>query len=345
MKSKTLLFILFCVSYLALLANAFTFAPALKTVSPAFYLYLSWAGLGLALGVPWALACRNKTLGRRLNLLILSSLALLQAGLAFVVAYFVFQTGLKGALTYPAGALIGVLSFWLISLDTAPRLGAVLLSGILAASFAISLRMQGIPGGLSFGLAYLNLFGLGYVLLRQNAQTTKQNALWQKSALWLTLLIVGRATLQQYLAQSGYLNSGVVITHSYTYIALFAGIFLPTLFWVAREEKLLPSYALVILLGVVFPLILGAYLHVRPTAGFLLGLITASFLLGLLAKEFMSLLIFAYAAIATVWFGLPLFKLLNNLSRLMRLEILGGVFVLSLLFYLLANRSQSRPQT
>lgn len=340
-KQQSFMLILFFFSYLALLANAFTFAPALKTVSPGFYLYLAWAGIGLVLGLPWAWALRGKTFSGKSAWMSFLGLACLQGGLAFVIAYFFFQTGLKGALAYPAGALMGFFCFLLLSCGASARLNGLLLAGLLAAGFAISLRLQGIPGGLSFGLAFLNLFGLGSVLL---GESVEQKSLWQQSALWLALLVVGRATIQQYLVESGYLNLGVVITHPYTYAALFAGLFLPALFWVAREEKLLPSYALVILLGILFPLVLGTYLHVRPTAGFLLGLVSATFLLGMLVKESLSLLVFAYAAMATVWFGLPLFKLLNNLSRLVRLEVLGGVFVLSLLGYWLAEKFRRHEQ-
>ena len=53
---------------------------------------------------------------------------------------------------------------------------------------------------------------------------------WQSPAFCFPLLAVARAAIQYYLLESNYASLGVVITHPYTFVALFAGIFLPGIY-------------------------------------------------------------------------------------------------------------------
>ncbi|MDX1386193.1 MAG: hypothetical protein R3257_01290 [bacterium] len=324
MKTKLAYFLW---SYLAVLGTALYFAKALDATYPGSYQVVSLTGMGLLLGLAFSRILKNFT-----GILLFN---LLQGALAFVLSYFLFRMGWKASLAYPAGAVVAMGIAWVIGLGYSSRLTGLLLSAFLAAGFAIALRLQGVPGGLFFALALLN--GYWLALASQESSEEKQS-LWIRALFFGSLLAVGRAAIQFYLVKSNYANLGVVITHPYTYLALYAGIFVPLLAWVLRKEELLHPVVTVILLGVVFPLILGVYIHVRPMAGFLLGLVTAAFLLGLMVPKTLTHALISYLSLATVIFGLPLFKALNNLSRWIRLEILGGLLILGMIFLILAQK-------
>ena len=133
----------------------------------------------------------------------------------------------------------------------------------------------------------------------------------------------------------------MVITHPYTYLALFTGLFLPALGWATQKEKSLNPYLTLVLLGVALPLVLGIFIHVRPMAGFLLGMVTSSFLFGILFAETFFLGLLSYLSMAAVVWGLPLFKSLSNISRWVRLEILAGIFLVAIIIVLLKKKSAS----
>lgn len=318
-------------SYLAVLGTAVYFARALDATYPGIYLVLSLTGLGLLLGLAFSRLLKNFT-G-------IISFNLLQGALAFVLSYFLFRVGWKGSLAYPTGALVGIGLAWVLRLHYSPRLTGLLLSGFLASGFAVSLRLLEVPGGLFFALALLNSYWLG---LAGHESSPDDQSLWIRALFFGSLLAVGRAAIQFYLVKSNYANLGVVITHPYTYLALYAGIFIPLLGWVLQKENLLHPIWGVVLLGLVLPFILGIYIHVRPMAGFLLGLVTASFLIGLMVPKTLSYALISYFSLGTVVLALPLFKSLANLSRWIRLEILGGLFILGLLFLTLASKFRQR---
>jgi hypothetical protein len=155
-------------------------------------------------------------------------------------------------------------------------------------------------------------------------------------------LVAGRAAIQYYLWTSGYAELGVVVTHPYTFLALFAGLFLPLLYPALEGEELFPNTVLLVLAGVVAPLALGVFIHVRPMAAYLFGIVASVFAAGILLKSPFRVAVLGYLSLAAGCAGLPLFRQLSNLSRTVRLEILGGIFLLSVIFYLI--RAQKNPR-
>ena len=311
-------------SYLVTLGVALYFSKALGTVHPPIYLVLALAGLGLLLGLALLAAMKNK-----MGFVVFQ---VLQGGLAFLLAFYFFKTGWMAALAYPAGAVLGLIILWILAGNFSNTVSGVLLAGALAGGLAISLRLGEVPGGLFFALALLNGYFLGMSCFPDHQGARD---IFPKALFFASVLAVGRGAIQYYLLTSNYAHLGVVITHPYTYLALCAGFFVPALAWATHQEKLLPDWLSVVLLGIALPLLLGVFIHVRPMAGFLLGLVTSSFLFGLMFRNSLLQGLIAYLAMAGVVWGYPLFLKVSNLSRWIRLEILGGIFLLALILFFL----------
>lgn len=328
------LHLLFIWGYVLVLGAALYFAKAMPGVHSPLYLVLLLAGAGFLLGILFL-----PLMGRGGLLFFLFQI--LQGAVAFAFAKFLFGQPLQESLAYPAGAVMACFIFWMLRSGTGSNFGILILGAFLAGGVALTLRLGGVPGALVYGLALLNGFYPGHKALATN--TTAQH-LWVRAIFLTALLAVGRAAIQYYLVQSNYANLGVVITHPYTYVALVAGLVLPFLAVTCTREKILAPAFWLPLLGVLLPLALGVFFHVRPMAGFLLGLVTAAFLAGLLYEEWVSLGLLQTLAMFAVVFALPLFKHTGDLSRVLRLEILGGILILAALFWVLRSKA-SRVQS
>jgi hypothetical protein len=313
------------------LGAALYFAKAMPTIHPAVYLVLLFTEVGFVLG----LALRPMmTRGMHMFLLF----QVLQGGLAFVFAKFLFGLPLQESLAYPAGALMAYIALWMVRDRTVSNFQTLILGAFLAGGLALALRLGGIPGGLAYGLAVLNSYFPGTKIL---SDATEAQGLWKRALFLTALLAVGRAAIQYYLVQSNYAHLGIVITHPYSYVALVAGLVLPFLAVSCGREKILSPALWVPWLGILLPLALGIFLHARPMAGFLLGLVTAVFLAGLLYEEIIPLGLLHNLCIGSAVLALPLFRKFSDLSRVIRLEILAGLLVLAVLIYLGVQRSRS----
>jgi hypothetical protein len=314
-----------------LLGAALYFAKAMPTIRPAVILVLLFAEVGVVLG----LAMRPlMTRGMFMFLLF----QVLQGGLAFVFAKFLFGLPLQESLAYPGGALMACIALWMVRDRPVSNFQTLILGAFLAGGLALALRLGGIPGGLAYGLAVLNSYYPGNKIL---SGATEAQGLWKRALFLTALLAVGRAALQYYLVQSNYANLGVVITHPYTYIALVSGLVLPFLAVSCSREKILSPVLWIPVLGILLPLALGIFFHARPMAGFLLGLVTATFITGLLYEELIPLGLLHNLAIGTAVLALPLFRKFSDLSRVVRLEILAGMLVVAVLIYLITQRSKA----
>lgn len=319
---------LFILTYLLLAGIECYFIRSVKILySP--YLFLGiLLSLGLVLNFVFLMLFKDS----KSVLLSFSLYQLVQASLAFLLAFFLFHLSWKQSLVYSAGAILALLSFALIRLDFS--LKNILITLFLAAGFTLALRLSGVSGGLLFALAVLNGFYLGSRLL--SVDSIQQN-LWENLALFTGVLALGRACIQYYLVTTGYDNLGVVITHPYTFVALFAGVFVPLVYHLILKDRLLGLITSFLILGIFFPWILGVFVHVRPFAGYLLGYVVSVFMVGLLFSGPRSLVLLSYFNFASGVFGLTLFALLSNLSRGIRLGILAGLFILTTLIYVIQS--------
>ncbi len=257
---------------------------------------------------------------------------LIQGALAFLIAFFMFQIPWQASLAYPSGALLALLAFCLIRSELA--LQNILITILIAAAFTVSLRLSAVSGGLLFALAVMNGFYLGSKLL--NSQDAQQS-LWENLVLFSTSLALGRAAIQYYLIESGYDSLGVVITQPYTFVALFAGFLLPLAYGHLIKNRQASAWAMLLVLGVIFPWLFGIFIHVRPFSGYLLGFVVSTFIAGLLFSGPLTLNLLAYLNYGSGILGLTLFKILSNLSRGIRLSILAGIFVLTVLVYVIQS--------
>jgi len=333
---------LFVVSYLIVLGLALFFSKGISEVHSARYLVLALAGMGLVVGVLFIFLSKKRERGSSaISFLIFQ---LVQGGLGFLISFYIFDLPLKENFAYPSGAGIAFIAWWSLSPRRSSSLSGMILAGFLALGLVIALRLGGVFSSLVFGLALLNSFWLGTVLLSSEESTRE---LWLRSIFYISLLVVGRAVIQYYLLKSNYASLGVVITHSYTYAALFAGFALPAVFGILQRDRVLHPILGLVILGIGLPLVLGTFFHVRPMAGFLLGLVSSSFLFGLLFFSQYTVGLLSYLSLAAVALGLPLFKSLNNLSRVLRLEILGALLVAALLGYFLLRLKapKASPET
>jgi hypothetical protein len=268
---------------------------------------------------------------------------ILQGALGFAIGRFVFNLTPFESLAFPAGALLALLGFGIVMSGFSKAVSASLLAVFLAGGLAVALRLFGVFGGLLYGLTLLNGVALGR---RNFAESAESSSLFGNALLFASLLAVARAAIQYYLLESNYASLGVVITHPYTFVALFAGIFLPGIYWLLERDRPVPVFVTMILLGLVLPIVMGVFLHVRPMAGYLLGIGVSSFMAGVLFTGSEGLGLVTYLNLGAVSLGLPLFKELSDLSRAIRLEILGGLLVLVVIFFLLFRLFQgNKPQT
>ncbi len=325
-------FIALLLSFLVLLGTALYFSKAASTLHPGYLMVLGLTALGILFQVIYRFAIGSPKDATTYSALVMPTVfQILHGALAFVLVYYLFQGGWKLSLTYPLGVFLSLKAIGTIRLDISERWRSFLLAGLLAVGFAIALRLGEIPGGLLYALG---LFGSKLIGWSFFAQDEGRQTLWTRALIFTALLAVGRGAIQYYLVMSNYANLGVVITHPYTYAALFAGIFLPVWFWLNDEEALLPNWATVILLGVALPFTLGILIHVRPLAGFLLGLVSSGFIVGMILAPSWAMVVAAYLALATSVFALPLFQTWANWSRNLRLILVAGLFLCVALIFL-----------
>lgn len=328
--------VLYILSYVLVLGIEAYFVRSMKVLySP--YAYLgTLVILGLILNFAFLFVFKNSDK----PLIALSLYQLIQAALAFLAAYFFFHLPWKESLAYPCGALFALALFAVIRSDLALR--SALTTVLVAAGFTIALRLSSVSGGLLFAIALLNGFYLGSCQLKNNEI---QKGFWQSALIFTAALALGRAAIQYYLVQSAYDSLGVVITHPYTFVGLFAGILIPPLYHNALKERAMGTVFGIIVLGILFPALLGVFIHVRPFAGYLLGFTISAFIAGNFLQAPFSLNILSYFTYAVGVGGLSVFALLSNLSRGIRLGILAGVFALSLIGYVVKSLIQKDKST
>jgi len=262
--------------------------------------------------------------------------ALIQAGLGFAVAKYVFNFAWDDALAFPAGAIVAYFVFFLLMNTSASAWARYLAAGFIASGLVIGLRLNGIFGGLLYALALLN----GACLGMAGFKTDEQKHLWGKALVCGAFLAAGRAAIQYYLLQAGYANLGVVVTMPYTFVALFAGFFLPVAMPSLEKERPFPLAILIVLLGILVPLTLGVLIHIRPMSAYLFGLVVSGFAVGILTDASAWVAFVGYLSAATAVLGLPLFRDFANLSRVTRLEVLGGLFLLAIILYFVSPKAK-----
>jgi hypothetical protein len=327
-------------AYAANLAAALYFAKSQSALHSPMLLTALLAVVGLGIGAGFGFVGGKGAGGGKLVLALIFAAA--HGAVGYAIARYGFNLDWRPALAYPAGAVTDCIAWAVISSRFSQGLSSLLGAAFLAAGLVVALRVGSVWGGLAYSLAVLNSCLPGGKWLGRD---TESGQLWERLIFFAALLAAGRAAIQYYLLQSNYAALGVVITHPYTYVALFAGIFLPALLWVVRRDGLLHPALALILLGVVLPLALGVFVHVRPMAGFLLGLVTASYLFGVLFGGTYGLGVLAYLNLAVATIGLPLFVKLSNLSRVVRLELLGVLaIVLFLVLAFVVPRGDSAPR-
>ncbi len=336
MNSKKTIFN-FAFTYLVVLGMGLYFAKGIEGTPPAIYSVLAVAGVGLVLNfILWGVVKKNPNLSSVNRIVIFLVFQVLQGGLAFILEKYLFKFSLLASLDFTTGVVLSTLGWYLLKSKWPKTLSALILTVFFALGLAIAMRLGDVLGGMFFGLAVLNGLWLGLVLLED-----PEGHLWLMGILSIGLLVVGRAVIQYYLLQTNYATLGVVITHPYTFVGLFAGFLVPFAYWMLEKEKLLPRAVMLILLGILFPFIAGIFIHVRPMAGYLLGLVVGSFFVGSLFAESYGVHLLAYFSLGTAVASLPLLQQTSNLSRVIRLEILGGVMVLMILVFLWTRYSQS----
>ncbi len=323
-------------SYLLLLGCSLYFSKGLHSVPSSTFLVLILSGSGLILATLLLIASRRSSISGTTPWFLYLLFSVLQGGLGFFIAWKFFSLPIGVASAFPVGALGASLSLIALEIGSSPQMRGLGVAALLALTLTLGLRLAGVWGGLIAGLAVLNGFWLGWMILREKPEA---RSLWCQATSFFALLCVGRAAIQYYLLQSNYATLGVVITHPYTYAALFAGCFLPFLAWAVDQEKILKSPLRILFLGILLPLSLGIFFHVRPMGAYLLGLVTTSFLLGMIFANPWGILSTSYCNLASVVWGLSLFQKLNNLSRVSRIQILTGLFILALGLVLALKRS------
>jgi hypothetical protein len=325
----------FWFTYLITLGLALFFAKGVTALHPPHFLAILLAASGLLLCGIFLFISRNQ---KNSSFVLFAVFQVLQGVLGFAVSRYVFNLPVPGALLFPAGAVLSLFTYGAVAEDFAPSAASVLLSFFLTGGLAVGLRLHGVFGGLIYTLALLNGFWLGGRLFSSKILNLQ---IWQKALFFAGVLAVARAVIQYYLLESNYASLGVVITHPYTFVALFAGLLVPSIFGVVQRDQLLPWILNFLLLGVLLPIVLGIFLHVRPMAGYLMGLAAGSFIVGILLEGTYGVGWLTYLSLGIVTLSLPLFKELTNLNRLIRLEILGGVMILAVIFYLIFSSFQS----
>lgn len=189
-----------------------------------------------------------------------------------------------------------------------------------------------------FGMFGVTLTGIGLSVL----------LLAQGRAPLLTGILVsgfaGRAFLQLFLDRT-YLNQyGVDLTHTYTSFGLIAAFFVPFAL-AALRRTIAPSglfLGLEALAVLLFPVLMGYFIHVDPLASYLAGLLVTVYVLGILAEEGLTTYRFAplmppllLSAAALSILSAPWLITVLNVTRKERLIVFAGVVAL-LLVYLIA---------
>lgn len=336
-KNETLLW---ATGYAVVLGLAIYLTHGLSALHPPYLLYILLAVFGLGLSFllkavlkgPEGASCSMK------HCVPFLVFVLVQAAVGYALSRYLFNFTVKESLTFPLGAMIALFVRAALKTRGSDALTAWILAGFYAGGLALALRLGGVTGSLAFGLALLNGYFLGGTALGES-----ERHLWNKSLGFAALLIVGRGGLQIFLEGSGYANLGVVITHPYTFVALVAGWSLPWIYQEIEKEKALPTVLSLLLFGVFLPLALGVFIHARPMAAYLMGLIFSGFILGTVYSGSFSLAVLAYLNLATVNGGLSLYQSLAKLSRTTRLEILGGILLLLIVLVLVFSRKNSAP--
>ena len=321
------------INFFVTLGLSLYFSAGLATLRPPHYLPLSLLALGLLLSIVFLPLSANRdpesvSLGKNKALFLVFQL--IQGGLGFALAHYIFNLDWKAALAFPIGAAISLFIFLLLCCEQRRSMALIIVAAFGAAGLTLALRLQGLWGGLLFGLALLQSAWIGLRLLAQR----DAQLLWVQSLFFITLLVIGRAAIQYYLLMSNYANLGVVISQPYTFVALAAGVLLPIVCYKIENESLL-AVPFVFLLALLIPLALGLMVHVRPMAAYLMGVTLSTFALGTLGWGTLRLGLIALLNLALISFALPIFQKANSWERILRLEILGGaallVFVLLLL--------------
>ena len=326
-------------SLIVILGLGIYFGWHVEGVLPRYFLLVSLAAIGLVIGLVLIMASRAAV--KRLETpspLPIWVHGLLQAGLGFVLAFYVFKLDWKAALIFPVGAITASMVWTAIRVGNRPALGSLVVAMLIASAFAISLRMGGIQGSFLFGLGLLTSGLLGSMLL---INQEGERSLWARALIFGGFLVAGRAAIQYYLLSSNYANLGVVVTHPYSFVALFAGLFVPIIYSQLEDERSLPKPVAWIVLGILLPLALGIFFHARPMAAYLFGVVVAGFAVGVIRGGSLGVTVMGYLSLAAVCFGLPLYRMTTNLSRTVRLEILGGIFLVCVIGYLILSRREA----
>jgi len=203
---------------------------------------------------------------------------------------------------------------------------------VVALSFALVLRLGGSGAGFSFGLIFLA--GVAGSL----AFVKDQQEEWLRVMAFGAGLALARALIQLYLEKSQYDTLGIVITHPYSFVALFLGIALPWVLAQSLAQDKVCIYETLIGGGIVLPLLLGIIFHVRPVAGFGLGLTIAAFLVGILQRGSLPLVWLGVLANAALVVGLPWFVEFANLTRVTRIYLILGVFVVGGIYLIIRSK-------
>jgi len=328
-------------AYVANLAAMLYFAKSQSTLHSAYLLTGLLAVVGLAMGAGFSLVGGKETGAGAGKVVLALIFAAAHGAVAYALAHYGFNLDWRTSLTYPVGALVAWVVFAAMACGYSEGFSSLLAAAFMAGGLVIALRLGSVWGGLAYGFGLLNACIPGGKWLGCESESSQ---LWARVLFFGALLAAGRAAIQYYLLVSNYAALGVVVTHPYTYVALFAGIFLPGLLWVVGRDRLLHPALALVLLGVVFPLALGTFVHVRPMAAFLLGLVTSSFLFGVLFSGTYGMGVLSYLNLAAATLGLPLFTKMINLSRVSRLEILGVLaVVLFLVLAFVVPRGESVP--
>ncbi len=334
----------FAFAYAANLAALLYFAKSLSTLHSSYLLSALLALVGLGLGVGFSFVA-GKGEGAGAGKIVLGLIfAAAHGAVAYALAHYGFNLDWRTSLAYPVGALVAWVVFAALACGYSKGFSSLLGAAFMAGGLVIALRLGSVWGGLAFSFGLLNAMIPGGKWLGCESEASFDLA---RLIFFGALLAAGRAAIQYYLLVSNYAALGVVVTHPYTYVALFAGIFLPALLWVIGRDRLLHPALALVLLGIIFPLALGTFVHVRPMAAFLLGLVTSSFVFGALFPDSYGMGILSYLSLAAATLGLPLFTKVINLSRVARLEVLGVlalVFFLVLAFVIPRGPATPRPQ-
>ncbi|MBL7685155.1 MAG: hypothetical protein JNK65_03860 [Deltaproteobacteria bacterium] len=331
------LWISFILSALATLATALYFAKGEPTLHPPQFLVLSIAVLSGSLGLGvGSFLIKEKS---QSNLLIFFVIQLLIGSIGFVLSHFLFNLTNAQASVVPLAALVTWVSFGVSDSQFSYSIRAFVLSVFIALAFAIALRLDGVFGGLLYGLVLASGYFMGAKALSPDEEGAN---LWKRAVIFGLILVIGRAAIQYYLLESNYATLGVVINHPYSFVALFMGIFLPAVFQLMEKDRAMPTVLLLVLFGALLPVVLGSFIHVRPMAGYLLGLSVSAFMVGIFFSGSSSLSLLVLINLLLVPLSMPLFKNLSDLGRMPRIYILGGTAILAVILFLFVRLFQSR---